>query len=263
MKKSILTFLCIACLFAGNVYGQSFRENQWSFKPRFVDRAGLLNLAYNALIGGLSLGLEGNDAWDKITPWLPASYLCIDGVSMKTPDGKVKFDYGNVWEKYYLWGFRNYSAGFEVTWQKRRFPIGAFLYCDYKHYTMDMKFPNETEYTKHITHSIVPALGIRCNFGTFDKRVYPVVEAGIAYNYNFKFKGKYGNDLKAVNNGIVGIYGAGVEIPYARMVLTIRYQMNHYNYFNEDYTPDNGVTYPYKGVKSTIGDFSLSLSQRF
>lgn len=262
MKKSILVFLCVTCLFAGNVYGQSFRENQWSFKPRFSTSSVIVNGAYAVIVNVLSGALDEN--FGKIAPWLPYdSYVFYVPLSVKTPDGKAEFNHGNFWKEYFIGNFNNYSFGLEVTWQKRRFPIGAFFYCDYKHYVMDMKFPGENEYAKNTTQSVIPALGLRYNFGAFDKKIYPVIELGAAYNYNFSFKGKYGNDLDAVNNGIISIYGIGCEIPAARTVLTLRYQMNHYNYFNEDYTPDNGVTYPYKGVKSNIGGFSLSLSQRF
>ena len=264
MKRKFLIFFCVACLFAGNMYGQSPREHQWSFQPRFGNRSILLNMAYGALANGLDAGFEDSETWQKIVPFLPATYLCIDApISMKTPDGKVAFDYGNVWKKYYLWNFCNYSIGFELSWQKRRFPVGLFLDCDYKHYLLDMKLPGEDIYSKYITQSIVPALGLRSNFGSFMQKVNPVIELGAAYNYNFSFEGKYGNDKNAVKNGITGIYGVGVEFPALRSVLTIRYLMNHYNYFNENYTPDKGITYPYKGVKSTIGCFNLSFSKRF
>jgi len=250
MKKSVLVIFFIACSLGGNVYGQ-LNDNQWSFQPRFGSQSFLL--------GGLGLPADYNDFW-----WFPATYLCINApISMETPNGKVDFDYGNFWEKYYLWGFRNYSIGFEVTWQKRTLPIGLFFDCDYKHYVLDMKFPGEDSHNKYTTQSVVPALGFRCIFGSFDKKANPLIELGAGYNYNFSFKGKYGNETEAINNGIIGIYGVGFDFPATRTILTLRYQMNHYNYFNESYTPDSGATYPYKGVKSTIGCFNFSWSHRF
>ena len=265
MKKSILIIFLAVGFFGNNVYAQSLKDNQWSFQTRFGNRSALFSLVHNLLwgIGSKVCDSEGSEFWNKNSWWIPISNYYIDvPVSMTTPEGKVEFAHGNFWQRY-LWGFNNYSVGFEVTWQQVRSPIGLFLDCDYKHYEIEMKFHNEESFNKYTTQSIVPAMGVRCKFGGFEKKKNLIIELGAAYNYNLSFKGKYDNSTNIVNNGIIGIYGIGYEIPATRGAISLRYQMNHYNYFNENFTPDNGATYPYQGVKSTIGSFNLSFSKRF
>ncbi|MDR2564209.1 MAG: hypothetical protein LBC98_09775, partial [Prevotellaceae bacterium] len=94
--------------------------------------------------------------------------------------------------------------------------IGGFFFLDYRNRGFEMKYPGEEEFKTHITQSISPAAGLRLSIGNMVKPFKLVLEAGAAYNYNFKYKGSYDNDLKAVNNGISGIYGVGFEFSSGR-----------------------------------------------
>ena len=267
MKKRGLIILLITCILTAsnmnNAYGQELKENQWLIQPRFGSRAALFSLAYlGAKVVSYAFACDYPEIADKYR-WLPISNFYIDmPVSMTTPEGKIEFEHGNFWKRY-LWGFDSYSFGFEVSWRRVLSPVDFFFDCDYKHYELKMRFPNEESFGKYTTQSIVPALGIRYKFGDFINEQNTVIELGAGYNYNIGFKGKYDNSTNVVNNGIVGIYGIGTGSPSTKVTVTLRYQMNHYNYFNENYTPDNGATYPFKGVKSTIGCFSLAISKMF
>jgi hypothetical protein len=212
-------------------------------------------------------------------------------LKMSGPNGDIEIQRRKLnlkfWKDDYKFDYGDFYAGMKVVYVNPTSVIGGFAFLDYKNKGFDMKYPDAEEYTRHYTQAIAPALGLRVRTGKLTG-FHWVFETGAAYNYNFKYNGSYNNSTAVVNNGITGIYGFGFEWITGRrndyesgmsldgmswsssqyatkdsyLSLTLQYHKDHYNFFNENFSPDGGITKPYQGFRSNIGYLCLTLTVR-
>lgn len=261
--KSYIRKTLFTLLLAGSVmsmYSQNeVKRNVFYFTPQI----GTGNF-YSNLIGNI-VALTG---YTVITGWdctncllkvkghlIPINQLSYEYFSMDMAKSKVQIDNGNFFGFQAFDLFDNIYAGGDFGWYNKNFPIGIYgqLYYHYNHFKA--KLPEAESYTKHLAHSIVPGIGLRVNFGNYEKLAYPILEAGINYYYHFKYKGEYTN-LDAINDGIAVRVAMGYEFTH-RCSLLLEGNIKCYDYFNTQFTPDNGQTYPYAELKSRSVDFRI------
>jgi len=253
----------IFLLLAGSVMPMSaqreIKRNVFYFTPQ----VGTGNF-YSNLVGNL-LALTGYTVatgWDCTSYLLnikghtiPINQLSYEYFSVKSPHGKMKIDNGDFFGFQAFDLFDNIYAGGDFGWYNKNFPIGIYgqLYYHYNHFKA--KLLGEEAYIKHLAHSVVPGIGLRVNFGNYEKVAYPILEAGVNYYWHFKYKGEY-TDLDAINNGFAVRAAMGYEFVH-RFSLLLEGNMKCYDYFNTSFTPDGGKTYPYSGFKSNSIDVRI------
>lgn len=217
--------------------------------------------------------------------WMPYSYWALP-LNMDGPDGKVEIRRRKNSKKFFpLKNFTtsDFNLGVKGIIRHPQSRLGGFVFLDYRNRGFEMKYPGEEEFRTHIAQSVSPAAGLRLSIGRMTNKVKGVLEAGAAYNLNFKYKGSYDNDLKAVNNGFSGIYGIGIEFASGRFedkditssgnisrsvqstkdfywTMTLQYRQDYYNFFNNDFT--HGGVKPYQGFKSNFGYLGFSVAIR-
>ena len=111
--------------------------------------------------------------------------------------------------------------------------------------------------------TINPEIMLRLRLGNYISHTYnPLVEIGGSYNFAFACKGLSKN-AKSVNDGFRGAIGIGMGNTEKHFSITIRYEYDFYNWFNEKWSPDGGKTHPYEGFKSKIGSLMFRTSFGF
>lgn len=261
--KNYLRRMLVILLLAGSIV-PAFAQNEVKRNVfYFTPQIGTGNF-YSNLIGNfVSLtGYTVATGWDCRSYLLnikghtiPINQLSYEYFSLDAPNGKIKVDNGDFFGFQAFDLFDNIYAGADFGWYNKNFPIGIYgqLYYHYNHFKA--KLPQEEFYTKHLAHSIVPGIGVRVNFGNYEKLAYPILEIGANYYYHFKYKGEY-TDLDAINDGITVKAAIGYEFVH-RFSLLLEGNIKCYDYFNTEFTPDNGETYPYTGFKSKSIDLRI------
>lgn len=219
---------------------------------------------YSNLVGNL-VALTG---YTVVTGWditgsllkvkghtIPINQLSYEYFSVDTPNGHISVDNGDLFGFKAFDLFDNIYAGADFGWYNKTFPIGIYgqLYYHYNHFKA--QFQGGDAPIKYQAHSVVPGIGLRFNLGNYEKKGYPILEVGTNYYYHFKYKGAYENSDE-INNGIAVRVAVGYEIVH-RASLLIEGNMKCYDYFNSDFTPDDGENYPYEGLSSRSIDFRI------
>ena len=143
----------------------------------------------------------------------------------------------------------DYGIGINGAWDHCDKPIGFYIGINYKSREVAFKGTDLNDRA----HYIAPEAGLRFKFG-YEKGVY--LEVGASYDYVVKYKGEmndYGKD--AVNNGVSLNFGIGRW--NAKGPFQLNFKVPIYNFYNKDFTPDNGLTYPFKGVNRNIAYISF------
>lgn len=194
-------------------------------------------------------------------------------LTMESPMGKVDIERRKLRKKQ----FGDYLVGLKCYVRHPQHHFGGFFFLEYRNRGFNMKYPGEEEYKTHVTHIISPAAGVQCRIGKLKSRHRLLLETGIAYNINCKYKGSYENNLKVVKNGFSGIYGIGHEHFYSGnrneqgfhtqgthntwcILYVIEYRQDYFNFFNHKFTTD-GIQ-PYKGFKNFFGYLSFTVIAR-
>jgi hypothetical protein len=224
--------------------------------------------------------------WGLHVGWMPLNHWALP-LSMESPDGKVDIHR----RKHHLSPFAtsDFYLGVKGIVRNPQSRLGGFYFIDYRNRGFDMKYPGDNDYKTHIAQSVSPAAGLRLSIGNMMNPLNWVLEAGVAYNYNFKYSGSYNNDLKVVNNGFSGIYGFGFEYSSGRRntvnnnelyrsldampqrntyvsnpfycTMTLQYRQDYYDFFNNNFS--TGGIQPYKGFHSNFGYIAITLTFKF
>lgn len=236
-----------------NLNAQTLHDSQWSVRPRFTSN--------NFLITGVGNSLM--DLIGKPHKYMPQFVSMFNvGVNIDNPAGGMVFKSETFWKRAFLGGLvetpkQNYRAGLEIMYQKRTFPIAIYVNCDYMYDKYIMREIYETEFSKYIRQGISGTFGNRVFIGSIYRIIRPIIDAGVTYNYYFDYKGSYENSLDVINNGFSFIVGTGVELQEARMCIILKYERQCYDFFNNEFTPDGGLTFPYKDYTSRFGAISF------
>lgn len=158
--------------------------------------------------------------------------------------------------------FSNIQYGLKVGWAPKLSPFGIYLSCSYQFRRFEAQFEN-TEMNKYKLHGVRPGLGIRITpfIGLLeDDKWSPLIELGTGYNYYFSSKAPYDNNKKQFNNGMTSTFSIGAR--NTSIAITGGVEIDHYNLFNQDFTPD-GIVYPYENVKTKHFTIFVSFSHEF
>jgi len=223
--------------------------------------------------------------WSSMYLQLPANYInalidqAIDGETdgysggalryeifkMKNDQGKIKVDNGSYWGFKSKDMFRNVQYGLKFGWQPQLSPFGIYISCAYQFNKFSALFDsNMDEWTKFKIHCVKPGIGIRITpfINMLENENWsPCIEVGTSYNYHFSCNAPYDSNMNQFNNGMTSTFAAGVRLEY--LSITGGVELDHYSLFNQDFTVDNGVTYPYKGLETSNLTIFLSISHDF
>ena len=221
-------------------------------KTDYTPVVSFVNSLYPEILGFAQEISRDGDSYYIKRAWIPSFVNKYRLQSIKTPNGKAKL-------KWWDWGLKNYSIGYNVFYVPK---------LNYERSVITCMLPNETEYRDYRKNMIVPKFALVFRIGdAFDlSKIKFFLKLGCSYDYTFAFKGKY-NDKKSVNNGFAGILsfscqglsGEAYEDSFWRFFeqMSINYEHKFYNYFNSKFSPD-GTSYPYKDYKSNFGFLYLS-----
>ena len=143
----------------------------------------------------------------------------------------------------------DYAIGISGIWDHYDTPFGFYFGLNYKSKEVVFKDVNRNDRA----HYVSPEVGLRFKFG--DKRGL-LLEMGTSYDYVFKYKGGMHNYEKdAVNNGFCLNVGLGQWNSKGQCQLNFKLPI--YNFYNKDFSPDKGLTYPFKDVDRNIAYISF------
>ncbi|MDE7441780.1 MAG: hypothetical protein K2M69_06425 [Muribaculaceae bacterium] len=159
--------------------------------------------------------------------------------------------------------FSNIQYGLKVGWSPKFSPFGVYVSCAYQFRRFEADF-SQVGPTTYKFNSVRPGIGIRVTpFISWleDEKWCPILEVGTSYNYNFKVKGAYDNAKDQFNSGMISTFGIGIR--NQKVAISGGVEIDHYNVFNTDFTPDQGITFPYADVKSTHLNIFISVATEF
>ncbi|MDE5919657.1 MAG: hypothetical protein K2F68_00415 [Duncaniella sp.] len=241
MKRlSLITIIIISTLLIlpSNANAQ-VKRGEWDFRPVLTTTNSLYGLLFNG--AGTIMG----------SSWVPSLFNRFSVMqSLHTPEGKASI-------KYWDWEFRNIAVAYQVAYQGKFHPFGFSFRVGYEKRGLQTNLPDKSK--KYFNRQMIaPTFLLNVRFGNYlTNRVNPVLEIGGSYDVAIACKGLSKN-TKSVNNGFHGIAGIGFGDTNTHLQWTLRYEQDFYNWFNEDFTTDNGNTHPYKGWKSKMGYLSIS-----
>ena len=192
----------------------------------------------------------------KIRYMFPLTHVSSpDGASISRP----------FWWRNLLWGVYShtfkFSAGYEVSWKSMVSPWGIFAGAEWEYHHLRLTGGNEVG--AHYSQAIVPYAGIRYRIGGGDieknKKWMPNFEFTGAYVKNFKYHSEHHYDKSALGNGFRGTIGVGFNFKEFYSI-NLRYEHDFFDHFDQDFTPDDGTTYPFEGYKTRFGDLYITVA---
>lgn len=268
MKKLIIA---ISLLVSTGLSAQTIHRSQWTVQPKVSTTSylasGVLQCIEQELIYMATEGMDDNqivEFWEKNGFYIPEVYWTFPLQHLSAPDG-AKVSHPFWWRELLLGDFSHsfkFNAGYELSWKSLVSPFGAFVGVEWEYNHLRLKNGNEAG--AHYSQAIVPNAGLRFRIwgGNFERPIKPSIEISGSYVYHFNYHNDHHYDKDALNNGFRGRIGAGVNFNN-RMTILLQYEQDFFNYFNKDYTPDDGATHPFDGYKTHFGSISLRFSHSF
>lgn len=149
-------------------------------------------------------------------------------------------------------------------WMGRYSPIGVYAHIGYDYRYFSMMLSYQTEAQDYRIGTFNPGVGIRISpsnfFDSYSDNMF-ILEFGTNYNARVTYKGPYNDDKSQLNNGLSYVASLGIADDTASILLGVEWA-NH-DLFNRNYTPDNGLFYPYYNLSSRITSFFLSFNYGF
>jgi hypothetical protein len=230
-----------------NLYGRS--NNLWS--NTFLQFPTNLINAYLTLIV------------DEDAEYAVGGAYRYDIFKIKNEAGNADLDNGSYWGFKGKDLFNNVQYGIKFGWQPELSPFGIYVSCGYEFNRFSARW-DANDWNKYKIHSVRPGVGIRITPFISMLEEYdwsPILEVGTSYNYNFSCRAPYDNNKEQFNNGMISTFALGVRL-YENYSITAGAELNHYSLFNKDFTVD-GITYPYKNIKTSKTTIFVSVSHDF
>lgn len=134
--------------------------------------------------------------------------------------------------------------------------IGYYTSLKYKSHEVAFKGTKLNDRARYIS----PEIGIRYTPSDIDRRSGITIGAGVSYDWMLKYRGKmhdYGND--AANSGFTASLSLGFcSREVEGLSFSIKAGIPLYNFYNKDFSPDGGITHPFKDVDRQIGHFTFT-----
>ena len=235
--------------------GNGIKRSEWDFRPEIT--TGNFVYFFPAFCANLFLAykltktdLRDNPDASSLPWWYPQ-------VGWRTTFVSDAMIGGENWQKakvnIFDWTDPGCSIGFCVNFTSKQVPFGFRFKVAYDHQNFKAKKDKKVnDWTSFSKDMIVPEAALKILFGKYrTSEGMFVLSLGARYDYAFNAKGLYdGKD--AVNNGFSGIIGFEVARPSEHVQIGLNYAIPFYKYFNEDFTPDGGMTYPYHDSKVSM-----------
>lgn len=191
---------------------------------------------------------------------------------MKFTDDNTKVMYNP--DDWYGWrtvfGFRGKDlfshifANAKFGWMGTYSPIGVYIHMGYDFRFFSMMLSYQTEAQDYRIGTLNPGIGIRISpanfFESYANNKF-VLEVGTNYNARVSYKGPYNNDKAQLNNGLSYVVSVGLASKYSSILLGVEWASH--DLFNKEYTPDEGLFYPYYNLSSRIASVFLSINFGF
>lgn len=238
LLKSIIVFLLVGVStipakaqgFFFTVRGVS--DNVWS--------STLLDLT-EGLVFGLSEGRVGTEGG-----------YTLDIFKLKDNGSKVDVKDSNYFgfKARDLFGYMEF--GTKIGWHGPYSPIGVYGQCYYNMRNQRIRFDHDLDYGKYRTNMLKLGGGIRVIPWYRDEGSL-FFEVGSTYNMLTGCKTPYGDDKDQFNNGASTDFAVGYTWIGNRSnaTLTLGTNINHYNFFDKEYSNDGGYNFPFANTKST------------
>lgn len=258
MKMKIRCGLLAILLFGSSLManaGNGIKRSEWDFRPEITTGnvvywlpafAANLYLGYKLSKTNLNEDIDGT----SLPWWYPQiGWRSAFATSVRI-GGKSWYD---VKENSLDWTDPGLSIGYAVNYTSKQVPFGFRFKIAYEHQNFkakqNIKDEDRISFSKDM---FVPEAALKILFGKYrtSERMF-VLSLGARYDYAFSAKGYYdGKD--AVNNGFSGIIGFEAAVPSAHIQMGGNFAIPFYKYFNEDFSPDGGMTHPYRDSKVDI-----------
>lgn len=253
MKKS-MKFNLLALMLLGNwvmsYAGNGIRRSEWDCGPEIS----VANVIYGQL-AGIALPLiygEDRPYWAPniiykgyLAPSLNFSSGTYDREQHKMVgrlDGTAKKN--GVFDP----NLKNFSVGYAVNYMSKKIPVGFSAKLAYEQTGFDAEMRNEDGYIgdeKFRRQMIVPEFLLLIRIGSYLKSATIfTINLGGCYDYVIGAKSMSYSGRETLNSGVTGIVGFNWGDPAGHFQVGALYYIPSYNYFNRDYTPDGGTTYP-------------------
>ena len=255
MKMKIRCGLLAVLLLGSSVMayaGNGIKRSEWDFRPEIT--TGNFVYFFPVFCANLYLGyklsksdLNDNPDGSSLPWWYPQVGWRSTFVSDARIGGENWYDSKvNLFD----WTDPGFSIGYSVNYTSKQVPFGFRFKVAYDHQNFkakkDKKVDDWTSFSKDM---IVPEAALKILFGKYrtSEQMY-ILSLGARYDYAFNAKGLYdGKDT--VNNGFSGIIGFEAASPSAHIQMGLNFSIPFYKYFNEDFSPDGGITRPYRDSK--------------
>ena len=199
--------------------------------------------------------------------WPAVNYRANIFQKMEFANGKARINPKLFGLSHIDWAFRNYSLGYRFGYMPKTTPIGFEVEADYIQEGYQVRMPDNYEVQQSIIKRMLSGqVVMKYIFGdNLQKRNQIksqfLVELGGGYQYALHYHDKQIHDKDAVNNGFIGILGAGVSFPQINSTITARYEHSFYDFYNDDFLYNGQPIY--KGSKSTFGKLYTTWSMSF
>lgn len=257
--------------------GNGIKRSEWSFGPEITTS----NLVYGE-VGLFGLEILRRQLFGDDRPWwypimgvravVTTSVHYSNGYYRDDmPSGLKYSERKQYWvegrysdkikDQIFDFGFPSYSIGYGVTYMSKELPLGFMLKVAYEQQGFDARMKNESDYIKFRKQMIVPEAVLKIRFGKYrtSDQIF-TLNLGASYDYALDAQG-FHDGKETVNSGFTGIVGFAWGSPESHFQLGGNWTFPFYDYFNTNYSPDGGRTYPQKNAKAnpSVFDFFLRL----
>lgn len=244
MKKALLTvmIMCVS-LTAGARGGGGFSFNTSGYTTNYF--AALIYSVVSLPIKNWIYEEDDESIALNFIPYVDIMFpISVHNTSQETV-GKMYTPYKRCFKMPWK-DFGDYAIGINAAYDVGYTPFGIYVGCNYK----STEVP--TDILDHRAHYISPNTGIRLryDFGL-------LLEVGGSYDCLLKYTGNYQDNSDCANSGLCANFGVGIWGEGASILL--KYEHPLYTFFNEDFTPDGGLSHPFEGVKRSMGYISLGV----
>lgn len=147
--------------------------------------------------------------------------------------------------------FGDLGAGLTCAFDFGDFPVGVYGGVKYK--TSEVAYNNLPKGSDNDrAHYVAPELGLRFRIASIF-----LLELGAQYDAVVGYKGHTNNfDKEAVKSGFNAVGAIGIQA--GGYSLALNYYHPLHNFYDQDFTPDNGITFPFHDVKRKVGYFMFT-----
>ena len=244
---------------------------------KIVLLASLLHLTPSSVLAGegeffFGLAATSGNLWISPLGALALSKdLSYDWMSVKDAQGDIDFSGGSPFGFKARDLFRSFGLGFTFGYQPLFSPLGVYATTGYDYRQFRMQPDRSiTGYEKYKPSSFNVGVGLR--FAPLllfsdddDAYASPFIEVSTKYNKVFACKAPYDNAKSQFNSGFTTRFALGVrsvDDDDNLYSFFIYYEMPNYNYFNKDFTLDDG-TMPYQNIDAKLHRIGLGLTMEF